>query len=81
MCACLCLFSENSYMCRLPKPIENNDIAPSPNFEYPVFEAEEEDWSDIPEEVTRQFEHGEDTIQLHKEPLEVINLGSEENKK
>lgn len=81
MCACLCLFSENSHMCRLSKPIENNDIAPSPNFEYLVFEAEEEDWSDIPEEVTRQFEHEEDTIQPHKEPLEVINLGSEEGKK
>lgn len=46
-----------------------------------MFEAEEEDWSDIPKEVTRQFEHEEDTIQPHKEPLEVINLGSEEDKK
>lgn len=52
---------------------------PSPNFEHSVFEAEEEDWDEIPEEVTRQFENEEGAIQPYKEPLETVNLGSEEN--
>ena len=54
---------------------------PSPNFEHSVFEAEEEEWDEIPEEVARQFENEEDTIQPYKEPLETVNLGSEENVK
>ena len=68
-------------MCRLiNKPVENNDSAPSPNFEFLVYEAEEEELIEIPEEVTRLLEHEERTIQPYKEPLEVINLGSEEDK-
>ena len=54
---------------------------PSPNFEHSVFEAEEEEWDEIPEEVARQLENEEDTIQSYKEPLETVNLGSEENVK
>ena len=54
---------------------------PSPNFEHYVFEAEEADWDEIPEEVTRQFENEEDNIQPYKEPLETVNLGSEEDAK
>ena len=54
---------------------------PSPNFEHSVFEAEEEEWDEIPEEVARQLENEEDTIQPYKEPLETVNLGSEENVK
>ena len=43
-----------NHMCRLiKKPIEHNDPAPSPNFECPVYGAEEEDYDDIPEEVSR----------------------------
>ena len=72
---------KNNCLCRLPKPVEHNDIMPSPNFEHSVFEAEEEDWDEIPEEVARQFENEEDTIQPYKEPLETVNLGSEENVK
>ena len=69
-------------MCRLiNEPVENNDPMPSPNFEFPVFVAEEEELIEIPEEVTRLLEHEERTIQPYKELLEVINLGSEENKK
>ena len=37
--------------------------------------------SDIPDEVTRLLEHEKDTIQPYREPLEVINLGSDEDKK
>ena len=69
-------------MCRLiHEPVENNDSMPPPNFEFPVFVAEEEELTEIPEEVTRLVEHEERTIQPYKEPLEVINLGSEEDKK
>ncbi|KAI5424629.1 hypothetical protein KIW84_030712 [Lathyrus oleraceus] len=39
------------------KPIEHNDPTPSPNFEFPVFEAEEDDIEEIPDEITRLLEH------------------------
>jgi hypothetical protein len=41
----------------LIKPIEHNDPTPSPNFEFPVFEAEEDDVEEIPDEITRLLEH------------------------
>ena len=43
--------------------------------------AEEEDYDEILEEVSRLLEQEENTIQPYKEPLEVINLGSEEDLK
>ena len=65
-------------MCRLiHEPVENNDPMPPPNFEFPVYEAEEDELIEIPKEVTRLLEHEERTIQPYKELLEVINLGSE----
>ncbi|KAI5445921.1 hypothetical protein KIW84_013956 [Lathyrus oleraceus] len=39
------------------KLIEHNDPTPSPNFEFPVFEAEEDDVEGIPDEITRLLEH------------------------
>ncbi|XP_058727667.1 uncharacterized protein LOC131599276 [Vicia villosa] len=54
---------------------------PSPNFEFPVFEAEEEEEEEIPDEISRLLKHEERAILPHKEPLEKINLGSEEDKK
>ncbi|KAI5430288.1 hypothetical protein KIW84_034753 [Lathyrus oleraceus] len=39
------------------KPIEHNDPTPSPNFEFPVFEAEEDDVEGIPDEISRLLEH------------------------
>ncbi|MCI34993.1 hypothetical protein A2U01_0056214, partial [Trifolium medium] len=63
------------------KPVEHNDPAPSPNFEFPVFEAEEDEDEEIPDEISRLLEHEKKTIQPHEETLEVINLGSEEDKK
>ena len=60
------------------KAVENNDLAPSSNFEHPVFVADEEEFDEIPEEVSRFLEREENTIQPYKEPLEVINLDSEE---
>ncbi|KAI5425644.1 hypothetical protein KIW84_031456 [Lathyrus oleraceus] len=62
----------------LIKPIEHNDPTPSPNFEFPVFEAEEDDVEEIPDEITRLLEHEEKIIQSHLENLETVNLGSED---
>ena len=71
-------------MCRLiiNKPIECNNPMPSPNFEFPMIEVEEEEEEEgIPDEISRLLKHEERAIRPHKEPLEVINLGSEEDKK
>ena len=59
--------------------IENNDPMPPPNFEFPMFGAEEEDIEDIPDEISRLLEHDEPTIQPFEEPIEMINLGNEED--
>ncbi|KAI5402267.1 hypothetical protein KIW84_050038 [Lathyrus oleraceus] len=61
---------------KLIKPIEHNDPTPSPNFELPVFEAEEDDVEEIPDEITCLLEHEEKIIQPHLENLDTINLGS-----
>ena len=66
-------------LCRLfLKPIEHNDPTPSPNFEFPVFEVEEDDVEGIPDKITRLLEHEEKIIQPHLENLETVNLGSED---
>ena len=65
----------------IDKTIENNDPAPSSNFEHPVYVEEEEEFDEIPEEVSRFLKHEENTIQPYKEPLEVINLGFKEDVK
>ncbi|KAI5385363.1 hypothetical protein KIW84_072096 [Lathyrus oleraceus] len=62
----------------LTKPIEHNDLTPSPNFEFPVFEAEEDDVEEIPDEITRLLEYEEKIIQPHLENLETVNLGCED---
>ncbi|KAI5404208.1 hypothetical protein KIW84_051378 [Lathyrus oleraceus] len=61
----------------LIKPIEHNDPTPSPNFEFPVFQEEDDDVEEIPDEITRLLEHEEKIIQPHLENLETVNLGSE----
>ncbi|KAI5395140.1 hypothetical protein KIW84_061657 [Lathyrus oleraceus] len=61
----------------LIKPIEHNDPKPSPNFEFPVFEVEKDDVEEIPDEITRLFEHEEKIIQPHLKNLETVNLGFE----
>ena len=74
--------SNHKLYCRLiKKPVEYNDPAPFPNFECPMFGDEEEDYDEIPEEVSRLLEREESFIQPYKEPLETINLGSEEDLK
>ena len=71
-----------NHRCRLiKKPVEYNDPAPSPNIEYPAFMAKEEEYDEILEEVSRLLELEENTIYPYKEPLETINMGSEEDLK
>ncbi|KAI5445799.1 hypothetical protein KIW84_013872 [Lathyrus oleraceus] len=62
----------------ISRPIEHNDPTPSPNFEFPVFEAEGDDVEEIPDEITRLLEHEKNIIQPHLENLETVNLGSED---
>ena len=72
------LFISKNHYAGWSKPIEHNDPTPSPNFEFPVFEAEEDDVQEIPDEITRLLEHEEKIIQPHLENLETVNLGSED---
>ena len=53
----------------------------SPNFEFPVFEAEEEEDMEIPDEIAWLLRQEEKAIQPHQETIEVINLGSKEDRK
>ncbi|MCI83258.1 RNA-directed DNA polymerase (Reverse transcriptase), partial [Trifolium medium] len=54
---------------------------PAPNFEFPVYEATEEDDEEIPDEIRRLLDRERKTVQPHEEAIEIINLGSEEDKK
>ncbi|KAI5445263.1 hypothetical protein KIW84_013485 [Lathyrus oleraceus] len=65
----------------VPNPIEYNDPSPSPNFELPVFEAEEESDEEVSDELSRLLEQDEKTIQLFEEQIELVNLGSEDDVK
>jgi len=71
-----------NHMCRLKfnKPVEQDNHMPSPNFEFPVYEAEEEE-EDIPDKISCLLEQERRTIQPYGEKLEVINLGTKEDKK
>ena len=53
------------------------------DFENPIFQAEEEGDEDceLPEELTRLLKQEERVIQPHQEPVEVINLGTEDAKR
>ena len=61
--------------------IEYNDPSPFPNFEFPVFEAEEESDVEVSDELTRLLEQDENIIQPFEEQIELVNLGSEDNVK
>ena len=65
----------------VPNPIEYNDPSPSPNFKFPVFEAEEESDVEMSDELSRLLEQDEKTIQSFEEQIELVNLGSEDDVK
>ena len=52
----------------------------SPNFEFSVFKAEEEEDEEVPDEISRPLRQEERSIQPYKESLEMVNLGSEEER-
>ena len=63
------------------KPIEHNDRTSSPNFEFPVFEAEEDDVEGIPDEISRLLEQEKKITQLHLENQQNSQLGHYQKKK
>ncbi|KAI5445725.1 hypothetical protein KIW84_013814 [Lathyrus oleraceus] len=65
----------------VPNPIEYNDPSPSPNFEFPVFEADEESDVEVSDELSCLLEQDEKIIQPFKEQIELVNLGSEDDVK
>ena len=72
-----------SPICRLilKTPTKINDPSPPYNFEHPVYEAEESGDEEVPEEISRLLKQEDRVIQPFQEPLEVVNLGSEEEVK
>jgi len=52
-----------------------------PNFEFPVYEAMVEEDKEIPDEIKWMLEQERKAIQTHQEEIEIINLGTEEDKK
>ncbi|KAI5427074.1 hypothetical protein KIW84_032488 [Lathyrus oleraceus] len=65
----------------VPNPIEYNDLSPSPNFEFPMFEADEGSDVEVSEELSRLLEQDEKIIQPFEEQIELVNLGSEDDVK
>ncbi|KAI5400399.1 hypothetical protein KIW84_065331 [Lathyrus oleraceus] len=65
----------------VPNPIEYNDPSPSPNFKFPVFEAEEESDVEVSEELSRLLEQDEKIIHPFEEQIELVNLGSKDDVK
>ncbi|KAI5425981.1 hypothetical protein KIW84_031706 [Lathyrus oleraceus] len=61
--------------------IEYNDPSPSPNFEFPVFEGEEESDVEVSDELTRLLEQDEKNIQSLEKQIELVNLGYEDDVK
>src|SRR3954471_10131335 len=46
-----------------------------------IYQTEDESEKEVPRELARLLEQEEKTIQPHEEPIEVINLGNDEEKK
>ena len=63
------------------EPVEHGNSMLLQTVESPVFETEDEDSDDIPDEIARLLEQEEKTIRPHQEEIELINLGTEDNKR
>ncbi|XP_039686840.1 uncharacterized protein [Medicago truncatula] len=63
------------------EPIEHGDPMLPPNFEFLVYEAWVEEDEEIPDELRWMLEQERKVIQPHKEEIELINLGTEDDKK
>lgn len=64
---CMCIF--------LNKSIECNDPAPSPDFEFLVYEAEGEEFEEIPYEISRLLEQEDKTLEPYKKTDGIDQLG------
>ncbi|XP_039687894.1 uncharacterized protein [Medicago truncatula] len=65
----------------ISEPVEHSNPMLPPNFEVPVYEAIVEEDDEIPDEIRWMLEQERKTIQPHQEEIEIINLGTEEDKK
>ena len=63
--------------------IDNDSVIATYDFEHPIYQAEDEGEEDfeIPGELSRLLLQEEKSIQPHEESIEVINLGTEIDKK
>ena len=52
-----------------------------PNFEFPVYEAMVEEDEEIPDEIRWMLQQERKAIQPHHEEIEIINMGTDEDKK
>ena len=76
----------HSHICRSTSTlnlIDNDSTISLYDFEHPIYQAEDEGEGDcwIPGELARLLMQEENAIQLHEEPVEVINIGTEADKK
>ena len=64
-------------------PIDNGFSIANYDFENPIYQAEEEGEEDfeVPGELARLLMQEERATQPHDEPVEVVNLGTEDGKK
>src|SRR4051812_48325817 len=64
-------------------PVNNDSAIARHDFENPIYQTEDEREEDfeVPRELARLLEQENKTIQPHEEPIEVINLGSNEEMK
>ena len=64
-------------------PIDNSSATSSYDFENPINQAEDEgeDDCEVPGELARLLQQEERAIQPHEEPVETVNLGTEEDRK
>ena len=64
-------------------PIDNNTVISGYNFENPINQVEDEceDDYEVLGELARRLHQEERAIQPHEEPVESVNLGTEEDMK
>src|SRR3954469_16372361 len=82
----MCSYTHPHNKCRFTftlDPVDNDSVIANHDFENPIYQTEDESEEDceVPRELARLLEQEEKTIQPHEESIEVINLGSDEEKK
>ncbi|XP_058746121.1 uncharacterized protein LOC131618991 [Vicia villosa] len=66
-----------------PDSIDNDLAMPRYDFDNPIYAAEEGDEEDceLPDELARLLKQEEKVIEPHQEPIETVNLGTEETRR